>query len=138
MESEFNGSPLLNCNYNVIRNARADENYTVIKNARNSTHASYLMVNELHLHKAAGENGCAAKRKYTVKCFLGYRDGHANVTYIFEPGELVHLRVCPHYTLEVHVVAFFDVIRIQRFAHPQANHRLVLYVESPFVLQRAV
>ena len=49
----------------------------------------------------------------------GYRDRHASVhdTYIFEPGELVHLRVCSHYTLEVHVVALFDVIRIQRFAH---------------------
>lgn len=96
------------------------------------------MANELHLHKAAGENGWATKRKYTVKCSLGYRDGHANVTYIFEPGELVHFRICSHYTLEVHVVAFFDVVRIQRFAHPQADHRLVLYVKSPLVLQRAV
>lgn len=81
------------------------------------------MENELHLHKAAGERprrGYTRKRKYTVKCFLGYRDGHANArdTYIFEPGELVYLRICPHFTLEVHVVALFDVIRIQRFAHP--------------------
>lgn len=69
-----------------------------------------------------------------------YRDRHASArdTYILEPGELVHLRICPHYALEVHVVALFDIVRIQGLAHPQADHRLVLYVEPPLVLQRTV
>lgn len=83
-----------------------------------------------------------AERKYAVKCFFGYRDGTRECpdyrTYILEPGELVHLWICLHYALEIHVIALFDVIRIQRLAHPQVDHRLVLYVEPPLILQRTV
>lgn len=60
------------------------------------------------------------------------------VTYVLEPSELVHLRIRPHDTLEIHVVALFDVVRIQRFAHSQVDHRLVLHIEPPLILLRAV
>lgn len=44
-------------------------------------------------------------------------DARECVTYVLKPGKLVNLRICSYYALKVHVVAFFDVVRIQRFAH---------------------
>lgn len=77
------------------------------------------MENELHLHKAAGVyNKTQIHRETFPRADIVMDTRVVRDTYIFEPGELVHLRICSHYTLEVHVVALFDVNRIQRFTHP--------------------
>ena len=61
-----------------------------------------------------------------------------NFAYILEPGELVGLGIGSDDALEVDVVALLDDVGIQGDAHPKAHHRLILHVQMPFILERAV